>query len=139
MGKAMVGRGFCGLLVMVCALAAPAARGFAEAKAMTETEKIEALIRTVENLKDAVFIRNGTEYDGKAAAEHLRAKWNWQKADIKTARDFIRLAASKSSVSGESYHIRFKDGRTVTSEEFLLAELAKLEGKPAGEEKKGGG
>jgi hypothetical protein len=32
----------------------------------TEKEKIEALIKQLETLKDATFIRNGSSYDAKA-------------------------------------------------------------------------
>lgn len=100
----------------------------AQDKELTETGKIEALIRIVEGLEGAVFIRNGTQYDCRKAAEHLRSKWQWKRKEIKTARDFIRLAASRSSISGRPYLIRFKDGREVKSGDFLLAELLKLEG-----------
>src|SRR5215217_4690839 len=61
-----------------------------------ERQKIERLISSVQSLKDATFVRNGTEYDGKTAAEHVRTKWKAAGSKIKTARDFIRLAASKS-------------------------------------------
>ena len=40
-----------------------------------EKKKIEFLLSSIENLKGAKFIRNGSEYDdGKAAAAHLRMK-----------------------------------------------------------------
>ena len=39
-----------------------------------EKKKIEFLISSVENLKGAKFIRNGSEYNGKEAAKHLRMK-----------------------------------------------------------------
>ncbi len=104
-----------------------AANGRADEKPMTETGKIEALIGIVDALKDALFVRNGREYDCHAAAAHMRDKWAWKRKEIKTARDFIRLAASASSISGEPYLIRFKDGRELKSGDFLLAELEKLE------------
>ena len=92
-----------------------------------EKQKIERLISDVESLKDAVFIRNGTEVDAKKAAEHMRTKWKAAGSKIKTARDFIRLAASKSSISGKPYLIRFKDGHELESEKFLTERLDKLE------------
>jgi len=124
-----------GALLGLCGILTGSPGGSAATKLMTETEKIESLIRTVDALEDAVFIRNGTEYNCHAAAEHMRAKWNWKKNEIKTARDFIRVAATSSSMSGKDYLIRFKDGREVKSADFLLAELAKIE-RNAG---KGGG
>jgi hypothetical protein len=86
-----------------------------------EKKKIEFLISSVENLEGAKFIRNGTEYDGKKAAEHLRMKL--QHALVQTADDFIRLCASKSSVTGKPYMIRFSDGKTIKSEEYFRDKL----------------
>lgn len=114
-----------GITTLVASTAAPAA-----GKPKTEREKIESLIAAVESLKDATFIRNGKEYDCKTAADHMRAKWKWQGGDIKTARDFIRLVATKSSESGKPYLIRFKGGKEVESGKFLAERLDKIE-KPA--------
>lgn len=94
---------------------------------LSEHDKIEALIRIVQNLKDASFIRNGQAYDGKAAADHMRQKLDYAGKNVKTARDFIRLAASSSSVSGKPYLIRFKDGTEIKSADFLLNQLEHLE------------
>ena len=47
----------------------------AQAAPLSEPQKIEALITSVEQLKGAVFIRNGSEYSGAQAAHHLRMKW----------------------------------------------------------------
>src|SRR5206468_8030338 len=77
-------------------------------KPLTEREKIEALIKNVENLKDATFIRNDSSYDAKMAARFLRGKWQAQEKKIKTAADFIDKAGSVSSTSGKPYVIRFK-------------------------------
>ncbi len=107
----------------------------AEDKPTTEKQKIEALIKHVEELKDTKFVRNGQEYDGKAAARFLRGKWDANDSKIKTAKDFIEKSASQSSTSGKPYMIKFKDGRETKSGEYLLAELKKLE-KPAPEKKK---
>ena len=104
-----------------------AARADAPAKPPTEAEKIEALIKSVGDLKDAKFVRNGTEYDAKDAADHMRRKWEAGKDQIKTARDFIRLAASKSSTSGRPYLIRFKNGREVESGKWLGERLGEIE------------
>jgi hypothetical protein len=103
------------------------ARSRAAALRPNEEQKIEALISTVEKLQDATFIRNGTEYDCKAAADHMRSKWKWKRDEIKTARDFIRVVASVSSESGQPYLIRFKNGKEVKAADFFTAELDKLE------------
>ena len=94
---------------------------------MSEKQKIDALIATVKNLKDATFIRNGKEYDGDAAAKHMRDKLDYAGDKIKTATDFIDQIASKSSVSGKPYLIKFKDGTEQTAGDFLKARLDEIE------------
>ena len=94
---------------------------------LTEQQKIQALISSIETLKGAVFIRNGSEYDGKKAADHMRAKLKYAGDKIKTAEEFIDELASKSSMSGKPYQIRYADGRTVNSADYFHAELRKLE------------
>jgi hypothetical protein len=93
-----------------------------------EKEKIESLIRAVEGLKDARFIRNGSEYDSSSAAKFLKRKWESQTKEIATARDFIDKAASSSSTSGKPYLIKFKDGKTIKCGDYLTGELKRIEG-----------
>lgn len=92
-----------------------------------DEEKIEALLKHIETLKDATFVRNDKEYDGKKAAEHIRSKWQAQKKQIKTATDFIEKAASVSSASGKPYMIRFKDGSEKKSGDYLKEVLKEME------------
>src|SRR5262245_9915894 len=75
----------------------------------SEHQKIEALIHHIEQLSDAVFIRNNKEYTAKTAARFLRGKWDATLDPITTAHDFIANIASRSSTSGQPYRIRFKD------------------------------
>jgi hypothetical protein len=96
----------------------------------SEKEKIESLIRAVEGLKDAKFIRNGSEYDSSSAAKFLRRKWEANSKEIVTARDFIGKAASISSTSGKPYLIRLKDGKVVKCGDYLAGELKRLEAQP---------
>ncbi len=93
-----------------------------------ETQKIEALIQDVRNLKDATFIRNGSSYSSESAAIFLRRKWQANQSAVKTARDFIDKVASFSGTSGKPYLIHFKDGREIHSRDFLLARLKSVEG-----------
>jgi hypothetical protein len=92
-----------------------------------ESRKIEYLLASIETLQGAQFIRNGTAYDAKHAADHLRLKLRNAGSRVVTAEDFIRLCASVSSVSGIPYQIRFADGRVVSSEAYLRQKLAELE------------
>jgi hypothetical protein len=113
-------------LLLVVSMMGPLNLRAAE-KPLTEKEKIQALIKALENLKDATFIRNDSDYDAKAAARFLRGKWQAQEKEIKTAMDFIDKVASVSSTSGKPYVIRFKGAREVTCGEYLKEELKKLE------------
>lgn len=97
--------------------------GVVNAQDNIEKKKIEFLLSSVENLKGAKFIRNGTEHDGKEAAEHLRMKLQNDVGQVKTADDFIRLCASKSYISGKPYLIRSSDGKTIKSEQYFREKL----------------
>ena len=114
------------LLLIFCSIAAAQTT---VTKTLTEREKIERLIVAVEQLQDAEFIRNETAYSAPRAAEHLRAKLKKAGDRVKTAQDFIVGIASSSYFSGNSYYIRFKDGRQVTSKDFFEMKLKEIDGK----------
>lgn len=113
------------LLVLVSSAACLSVR--AEEPALSEKAKIEALITHLETLKDATFIRNGSDYDSKTAAKFLRAKWQSHEKEIKTAGDFIAKVATKSSTSGKAYLIRIKGAPETPCADYLTAQLNKLE------------
>ena len=103
----------------------------AAAPAPHEQVRIDKLIRHVEVQKGMKFIRNGTEYTCEEAARFLRGKMDSMGADVTSARDFIERIASRSSMSGKPYHVRFSDGRQMSSAQFLGEELKRLETAPA--------
>ena len=105
---------------------------FASAAPLTEQQKIDVLIHSVETLPGAQFIRNGSAYDGKAAADHLQTKRHYAGSRIKTANDFIEACASKSSMTGIPYQVRFADGRTENASVFFHDELKQIEAATAG-------
>jgi sulfur carrier protein ThiS len=95
---------------------------------LDEPGKIRALIESVRTLDEkVVFLRNGSEYTPREAADHMSLKWKNAGKDVKTAKDFITLCATKSSVSGKPYAIRFPDGKEVPSATYLTEQLEKLE------------
>ena len=96
-----------------------------------ELSRIERLIAFVESQKDMKFIRNGSEYDCNDAARFLRGKMEAMGAEVTTAREFIERIASKSSMSGRPYHVKFADGRMMTAADFLGAELKRIEAQPS--------
>jgi hypothetical protein len=114
-------------LVLTSAVAFLLGETLADEKRLSEKQKIEALVKHVEEMKDASFVRNGTKYDAKTAATFLRRKWKSNESAIKTARDFIEKVASVSSTSGKPYMIRRKNGKETKSGDYLLAELKKIE------------
>jgi Family of unknown function (DUF5329) len=93
---------------------------------LSESEKIQRLIAAVET-SNVVFIRNGGEYNAKAAADHMRLKLSRAGSRISTARDFIRYIGTRSSMSGQPYYIRTADGRRVESAAWLNRKLAEIE------------
>jgi hypothetical protein len=92
-----------------------------------QERRIEHLLQTVESLKGAAFIRNGTEYDARDAGKHLRMKLKLAGDRVKTAEDFIEVCASRSSFSGEAYKIRLPDGTITETAPFFRAKLREFD------------
>lgn len=92
---------------------------------LSEQDKIEALISSLPQLSSsgAKFIRNGREHTVEEAIGHMRDKWEWKKSEIKTVEDFITIAGSASSMSGQAYIIKLPDGTTLTSKEWFRKQL----------------
>lgn len=103
--------------------------------AFTEFEKINKLLNLIEASK-IVFIRNGNEYSGKEAKEHLEMKLRYAGNRIKTAEQFIVYLASKSSFSGKAYYVKFENGKKIKSEIWLRNHLKKIENKKIKHKKK---
>ncbi len=92
-----------------------------------EDQRIEQLIQAVESLKGATFIRNGTEYTASEAGQHLRLKLKGAGARVKTAEDFIEGCASRSSLSGAAYKIRFAGGTLTETGPFFRKKLREFQ------------
>ena len=116
---------------LVCMTTLLTLRAVAAAPPPHESTRIEKLIQLVETRKDMKFVRNGTEYSCAEAGKFLRGKLESMGQDVNTAREFIERIASKSSMSGEPYRVKFTDGRSMLAGQFLHDELKRLEGKPA--------
>ena len=70
------------------------------------------------------FIRNGTEHSGAEGAQHLRDKLARAGNRVKTTQDFIIGVASTSYITGKPYLVKFADGHTQPTGEWLKAHLA---------------
>lgn len=99
--------------------AAPSAR---------EKQRIDALIAAVEK-SGLIFIRNGSEHSAADAASHMRLKFNNAGNRINTAEQFIDYLASKSSITGSPYFLKFPDGHTEKAGLWLHRKLKELDGK----------
>jgi uncharacterized protein YacL (UPF0231 family) len=75
------------------------------------TQEIKGLLDFVEH-SECQFVRNGSEYPGPRAREHLEKKLNYLegKSMVNSAEDFIDLAATKSSRSDRAYEVRCSEG-----------------------------
>ncbi len=72
------------------------------------------------------FLRNGSWYDSQKARAHLEYKYDRLAASsqISTAEDFIDKAATKSSMTGQPYEVRCRDGAATTLANWLRNALA---------------
>jgi hypothetical protein len=97
---------------------------------LSDAEKIQALIRAVEERKDLQFIRLDTAHSAREAASVLRVKLAFAGDRVKTVDDFIDHVATATQ-SGKPYFVRYADGKEVSSAEFLRQELKRIERAPA--------
>lgn len=77
----------------------------AAAPPILERPEIRYLLQAVES-SHCRFIRNGKSHTGTEAAAHLRKKARYFARSIHTPEDFIRLAASRSLLSGKPYLVQ---------------------------------
>ncbi len=108
-------------LVAGPAVAAPDARGERE---------ITHLLDFVAG-SDCRFMRAGTEYDPRAARNHLADKYANMRSRIDSAETFIVYVASASSLSGAAYRVRC-GGRESETGPWLEAELWRYRREMAG-------
>ncbi len=81
-------------------------------------ETVSYLIKYTADSK-LTFIRNGSEHTSVEAADLMKRKFDYAKTAIQTPEDFIRLAATKSHLSGKAYLVKMPDGKTVPSADWL--------------------
>ena len=88
--------------------------------------EINYLLSTV-SMSDCEFFRNGTWYDAKFAAAHLKSKLQYLLAKdlVQNSEDFIEKAATASSLSGRPYAIRCPGREAVPTGQWLLILLAR--------------
>ena len=77
---------------------------------------------------NCAFNRNGSWYSPQEAVQHLERKYHWlvKKGLISTAEQFIDRAASRSSMSGQSYLVQCGDSEPIKSSDWFANELKKF-------------
>jgi hypothetical protein len=93
---------------------------------MSDSQKIRALLVAIER-SNLIFIRNGVEHSAKEAREHLERKLSRAGSLIRTPEQFIEHIASKSSISGTPYYVKYPDGSTMRTSIWLRIKLREIE------------
>lgn len=86
-------------------------------------DEINHLLNFIET-SDCIFIRNGSRHDPEQAVKHIERKYNYLKKRIKNTEDFIKGAATKSSLSGRPY-LTICNGKEMETADWLGTELMK--------------
>lgn len=121
-------------LVVVCSTLIGGWCASASGADMSEAAKREVgeLLARIER-SGCEFNRSGTWYDGATARKHLQRKYDYLAArhQMGSAEDFLSMAATKSSMSGQAYTIRCAGGAPVPSAQWLELELRRIRTTPA--------
>ena len=72
------------------------------------------------------YERNGLTYKGSEAVVHVQRKYDYFKAKINSAEDFVRLCATKSELTGQAYQVQCPNQAKQTSAAWLLKELQQV-------------
>jgi hypothetical protein len=109
------------LLLLGCLFVAAAAAAPLAPAARTE---IDALLTRLET-SGCEFNRNGTWYTGAEARPHLLRKLKYleDRGAVQSTEQFIELAASGSSMSGQPYLVRCANAAPLKSATWLLSQL----------------
>jgi len=107
------------LLIVIFATA-----GNAASLSLTARAEIDALLSRLE-ASSCTFNRNGTWYPATEAKSHLLRKLKYleDRGAVQSAEQFIELAASSSSTTGQPYLVKCGSGAPVQSGTWLLSEL----------------
>lgn len=88
----------------------------------TTDKAIQHLLEYVAR-SDLTFVRNSGRYTALEASGHMQKKYTHFRDEIATAEQFIELCASRSLLSGKPYLVIDGHGETLTTSEWLTAEL----------------
>ena len=111
-------------LLLVLVTTAFAATGSAASLSPAAKAEIDALLSRLE-ASSCTFNRNGTWYPPTEAKSHLLRKLKYleDRGAVQSVEQFIELAASSSSTTGQPYLVRCGSGAPVQSGTWLRSEL----------------
>jgi hypothetical protein len=89
-----------------------------------QVKEVNHLLDFIRN-SGCMMERNGTEHSPIEAIEHILDKYDYFKDDINSTEDFIRLSATKSTLSGEYYTVKCPGKEKLKTQDWLLIELHK--------------
>ena len=104
-----------------------AAAGNAASLSPAARSEIDALLSRLE-ASSCTFNRNGTWYPAADARSHLLRKLRYleDRGAVQSAEQFIELAASSSSTTGQPYLVKCGNGAPVQSETWLRTQLGAM-------------
>jgi hypothetical protein len=116
-------------LCFVMALCASSWPASATPTAAPIRAEIDALMNRLQS-SGCQFNRNGSWYSGAEARDHLLRKLAYfeDKSTVKSTEQFIELAATKSSMSGQAYQVKCGATPAVESKAWLTGQLTALRG-----------
>ena len=99
------------------------ATGYASVNKSSEIQYLLSYIET----SHCTFVRNGSSHDAINARAHIEKKYNYLRSRISSTEEFIRHAATKSSISGKYYKV-ICSGKDYLVGQWLNKELIKYRG-----------
>ena len=113
-----------GAAMMSGLLVSPAWAADESPATMTEIAHLLNFIRT----SNCEFLRNGSWHASQDAYDHIKKKLDYirYRDTIRNAEHFIELAATRSSMSGETYQVRCAGAPLKVCSGWLLEELARF-------------
>ncbi len=112
-------------IIILCVLSAtPVVAGQPGNETIREINQLIVFVKT----SQCRFYRNGAWHEASSAAEHILRKYDYvqKKGLINSTEDFIKYAATKSSMTGRKYKVQCGDKEAIDCADWLTAELHQI-------------
>jgi len=87
-----------------------------------QKKEVTHLLNFIKN-SGCIINRNGTVHTAEKGLKHIQKKYDYYRDDINNTEDFIRLAATKSIMSGDYYRVKCPGKAAIKTQDWLLTEL----------------